>query len=362
MTPILPKASNPLKTSNPDMKQFKTTLTLEQLCLLGFGTLQGKGQTSFCKVAEPAEADLDTIIFLEQDKLLETAKNSKAGLIITTGSFAADLADRQLLIVDKPYFTLMLLITHWQKLDKQNSIFRIHPSAVVAEDVRYEGEVHIEAGVTIGQGCVLGKGVFIGSGCSIADNVSIGAGTRLYPNVSIYADCSLGKNCLVHSGVVIGADGFGFMLMQGVQQKIPQVGNVIIGDNVEIGANSCIDRATLGSTRIGDGSKLDNLVQVGHNCQIGKHCILCSQVGLAGSTILGDYVYLAGQVGVAGHCTIGDRAMVGAQSGVSGDIPADGRYFGFPAMDANLTKRIMAAQKHLPEIYRGFLKQEKKES
>jgi len=256
----------------------------------------------------------------------------------------------------------MLIIAHWQKAEQQNLAYHIHSSAVIAADVRYEGEVEIGSDVKIGQGCTLGKGVIIGSGCKIGDNVIIGAGTILYPNVSIYEDCLIGKNCILHSGVVIGSDGFGFMLMQGIQQKIPQVGNVVIGDNVEIGANSCIDRATLGSTRIGDGTKLDNLVQIGHNCQIGKHCILCSQVGLAGSTTLGDYVYLAGQVGVAGHCKIGDRAMVGAQSGVSGDIPADGRYFGYPAMDANLTKRIMAAQKHLPEIYRGYLRQEKKES
>lgn len=341
------------------MKCFNTTITLEQLRQMGFGTLQGSGTASFTKVGEPNEADANTIIFLEQEKLLESAQQSHAGLIITTNNFAAALTDKQLLIVEKPYFTLMLLITHWQKLDTQNRIFRIHPAAAISADVRYEGEVDIASGVTIGQGCVLGKGVIIGSGCSIADNVIIGAGTRLYPNVSIYEDSVIGKNCILHSGVVIGSDGFGFMLMQGVQQKIPQVGNVVIGDNVEIGANSCIDRATLGTTRIGDGTKLDNLVQIGHNCQLGKHCILCSQVGLAGSTILGDYVYLAGQVGVAGHCKIGDRAMVGAQSGVSGDIPADGRYLGTPAMDAHLTKRVMAAKKHLPEIYRSFLKQEK---
>jgi len=344
------------------MKCFKTSITLEQLQLLGLGSLQGTGSTAFNKVGEPSEADSQTIIFLEQDKLLESVQGSSAGLIITSASFVAKLPGKQLLIVDKPYFTLMLLITQWQKLEHKDRLFRIHPTAVVADDIRYEGEVEIGANVSIESGCILGKGVIISAGCRIAQNVSIGAGTVLYPNVSIYEDSVIGKNCILHSGVIVGSDGFGFMLMQGIQQKIPQVGNVIIADQVEIGANSCIDRATLGSTRIGEGSKLDNLVQVGHNCQIGKHCILCSQVGLAGSTTLGDYVYLAGQVGVAGHCTIGDRAMVGAQSGVSGDIPADGRYFGYPAMDANLTKRIMAAQKHLPEIYRGFLKQEKKES
>ncbi|HNW25029.1 MAG TPA: UDP-3-O-(3-hydroxymyristoyl)glucosamine N-acyltransferase, partial [Candidatus Cloacimonas sp.] len=236
------------------------------------------------------------------------------------------------------------------------------PTAIVAEDVRFEGEVAIGANVVIGSGCTLGKGVIIAAGCSIGKNVTIGKGTKLFANVCIYDDCVIGRDCILHSGVVIGADGFGFMLIEGKQQKIPQVGNVVISDNVEIGANSCIDRATLGSTIIGRGTKIDNLVQVGHNCIIGEHSILCSQVGLAGSTVIGDYVYLAGQVGIADHLQIGNRAMVGAQSGVSGNIPEDGRYFGYPAMDANLTKRIMAIQKNLPDMYHFYLKAKKNES
>ncbi len=184
----------------------------------------------------------------------------------------------------------------------------------------------------------------------------------LYPRVSIYEDSVIGKNCIIHSGVVIGADGFGFVQMNGIQQKIPQVGNVIIGDGVEIGANSCIDRATLGSTKIGNGTKIDDLVMIGHNCSIGEHSILCSQVGLAGSTRVGDYVYLAGQVGVAGHLTIGSRAMIGAQSGVVNNVPEDARYFGSPAIDAKLTMRIVATQKHLPDMYRAFMKAKKADS
>jgi UDP-3-O-[3-hydroxymyristoyl] glucosamine N-acyltransferase len=171
----------------------------------------------------------------------------------------------------------------------------------------------------------------------------------------------IGRKCIIHSGVVIGADGFGFLLMDGIQVKIPQVGNVVIHDDVEIGANSCIDRATLGSTVIGKGTKIDNLVQIGHNCVVGEHSILCAQVGLAGSTIVGDYVYLAGQVGAAGHITIGSRAMVGAQSGIAASIPAGAKYFGTPAIDANTMKRSIVAQKHLPEMYRSWQKQCKEE-
>ncbi len=344
------------------MKHFKNPVNSELLTYICQGELQGKIPAGLCKVGEPQEADEQTIIFLEQEKLLEKAKASSAGLIITTAKFVSELPERALLIVERPYYSLMRLITWWLEQENKDVNFTIHPTAIVAEDVRFEGEVAIGANVVIGSGCILGKGVIISEGCSIGKNVTIGTGTKLYANVCIYDDCVIGRNCILHSGVVIGADGFGFMLIEGKQHKIPQVGNVIIGDDVEIGANSCIDRATLGSTIIGRGTKIDNLVQVGHNCIIGEHSILCSQVGLAGSTVIGDYVYLAGQVGIADHLQIGDRAMVGAQSGVSGDIPADGRYFGYPAMEANLTKRIMAVQKNLPEMYHFYLQAKKHDS
>lgn len=341
------------------MKSFKNALSPSQIQQIVGGELYNCSATALSKVCEPLEADAQSIIFLEQEKLLGTVASVEPGLIITSKDFADQLPGKALLIVDKPYFCLMLLISYWQKLESQNFNYRIHPSAVIADDIRYEGEVSIGAGVVIGSGCVLGKGVIIGEGSSIAENVVIGSGTRLYPRVTIYEDCVIGKNCLLHSGAVIGADGFGFMLMNGIQQKIPQVGNVILGDFVEIGANSCIDRATLGSTKVGTGTKIDNLVQVGHNCIIGEHSILCSQVGLAGSTVVGDYVYLAGQVGVAGHTKIGNRTMVGAQSGVVHELPEDGRFFGSPAIEAGAMMRIIASQKNLPEMYRAFLKAKK---
>ncbi len=330
------------------MKRFNIPINSELLTQICQGELKGKIPSVLCKVGEPEEADEQTIIFLEQEKLLEKVKASSAGLIITTEKFISELPERALLLV--------------QKQENKDFIYAIQPTAIVAEDVRFEGEVAIGGNVVIGSGCILGKGVIISEGCSLGKNVSVGAGTKLYPNVCVYDDCVIGRNCILHSGVIIGADGFGFMLIEGIQQKIPQVGNVVIGDGVEIGANSCIDRATLGSTIIGNGTKIDNLVQVGHNCIIGEHSILCAQVGLAGSTVVGDYVYLAGQVGIADHLQIGNRAMVGAQSGVSTNIPDDGRYFGYPALEANLTKRIMAVQKNLPEMYHFYLKAKKQET
>ncbi|PKN72525.1 MAG: UDP-3-O-(3-hydroxymyristoyl)glucosamine N-acyltransferase [Candidatus Cloacimonetes bacterium HGW-Cloacimonetes-3] len=344
------------------MKRFATALKAAQAQGIVGGKLIGNPDTNLSKVSEAIDADAETIIFLEQEKLLEVVNSSASGLIITTEEYAPRLPGKNLLIVEKPYFALMVLITYWQKLESINRSYIIHPSAVVASDIRYEGEVSIAPHAVIGEGCVLGKGVVISAGCSIGKNVSIGAGTMLYAGVIIYEDCIVGKNCILHSGCVIGADGFGFMLMEGTQQKIPQVGNVEIGDYVEIGANTCIDRATLGTTKIGKGTKIDNLVQIGHNCIIGEHSILCSQVGLAGSTIVGDYVYLAGQVGAAGHITIGTRAMVGAQSGIVGNVAENARFFGSPAMEAGEMKRIFVAQKHLPEMLRAFQKAKKNTS
>lgn len=344
------------------MKRFTKALSANEILAVTGGTWQNAMPASFDNVCEAGEADSASIVFCEQERLVESVSKSPAGLIITNAQFAANFGERPLLITDKPYFSFMRLVAWWLAMDQAHLPWGIHPSAVVDPSVRFDGEVAIAAACVIGPNVTLGKGVIIAEGCSIAANCTIGAGTRLYPNVSIYEDCELGKKCVIHSGVVIGADGFGFLLMAGVQQKIPQVGNVVIHDEVEIGANSTIDRATLGSTIIGKGTKIDNLVQIGHNCVIGEHSILCAQVGLAGSTIVGDYVYLAGQVGAAGHITIGSKAMVGAQSGIAASIPEGSKYFGTPAIDANSMKRMIVAQKHLPDMYRAYQKQVKEDS
>ncbi len=339
------------------MKRFATSLGVDQIRAVIGGEFVGEAKLSLSSVSEPREAGPDTIIFCEQEKYFEAVQASAAGLIICSPACSDRLPGRNLLITDKPYFALMRLVSWWLHFSEPRPQAGIHPLAQVGKATRLGEGVAIAAGVSIGKNCVIADNAIIEANCQIGDNVSIGANTHLYPNVSVYADTIIGKEAIIHSGCVVGADGFGFLLLEGIQQKIPQIGNVVIGDHVEIGANTTIDRATLGSTKIGEGTKIDNLVQIGHNCQVGRHCILCAQVGLAGSTIVGDYVYLAGQVGVAGHLSIGDRAMVGAQAGVTHDIPADGRYFGSPAEEAGLMKRIMASQKKLPELYRFYLKQ-----
>lgn len=341
------------------MKVFTKALSSKDILAVCGGTWQGDSTGTFDSVSEIAEATASGIVFCEHERLLEAAIASTAGLIITTANLAPNLGKRPLLIVEKPYFSLMLLITWWLQMDTKTDKWEIHPSAIIHPEAIIADKVAIGAYTVIAKNARIASGVRIADKCTIGENTVIGANTLIYPQVSIREDCCIGESCIIHNGVVIGADGFGFLLMDGIQQKIPQVGNVVIHNHVEIGANSCIDRATLGSTIIGEGTKIDNLVQVGHNTVVGKHSILCAQVGLAGSTIVGDYVYLAGQVGAAGHITIGSQAMVGAQSGISGDVPAGARYFGTPAIDAGTMKRIVIAQRHLPEIFRAYQKQSK---
>ena len=343
------------------MKVFRQKLNTSQVLAITGGELRGEQGCELDNVCEATEANSQSIIFCEQERLVSIVKESAAGLIITNPAFADEFANRAILITEKPYFSVMRLISWWLASVAKKQGFSVHPAATVVDSASLPQQFSLGAHSIVHENVQIGECVKIGDNCSIAAGCVIGAGSVIHDNVCIYEDCVIGKNCIIHSGVVIGADGFGFLLMDGVQQKIPQVGNVIIHDDVEIGANSCIDRATLGSTIIGQGTKVDNLVQIGHNCIVGKHSILCALVGLAGSTNVGDYVYLAGLVGAAGHITIGDKAMVGAQSGISGDVPAAARYFGTPAIDANMMKRIIVAKKHLPDIFRHYKKQIKGE-
>ncbi len=202
----------------------------------------------------------------------------------------------------------------------------------------------------IGENSVVGDGCVIGANCAIGANVKLGSNCRLFPNVTIYDTCILKDRVILHSGAVIGADGFGYALIGGKQVKIPQIGDVIIEDDVEIGANSCVDRATLGTTVIGARTKLDNLVQIGHNVVTGTDTIFCSQVGIAGSTEIGSRVYLAGQVGVADHRKIGNDVMVGAQSGIAKNVPDGAKQFGSPAIDDKQEKRVLLSLMKLPDF------------
>lgn len=236
----------------------------------------------------------------------------------------------------------------------------VHPTAVVAETAVVDPTAHVGPGCVVGERSRVGAGVVLQARVCVGDDCQIGDNCRLFPNVTLYPRTQLGKRVRIHAGTVVGADGFGYVFDSGQHRKVPQVGNVVIHDDVEIGANVTIDRAALGATVIGKGTKIDNLVQIAHNVTIGEHCIIVAQVGIAGSTKLGNYVTLAGQVGLAGHLRIGDRVTVAAQSGVMHHIPEGQKWMGSPAQPDRVTKRILLAMERLPELLRRVTELEKR--
>lgn len=227
----------------------------------------------------------------------------------------------------------------------------IEQPCYISEGVEIPEDAYIGAFAYIGRGTTIGRGAQIYPQTYIGDGCKIGNETTLYAGVKVYAGCVVGDRCIMHSGVVIGGDGFGFAPDGGRYTKIPQIGNVVIGDDVEIGANTTVDRATMGSTRIKDGVKLDNLIQIAHNVEIGESTVMAAQAGIAGSTKIGSHCMIGGQVGLAGHITVGDRAQIAAQSGTQKSIEADARLFGTPAMELREYGRQAVYIKRLPDLF-----------
>ncbi|MFZ0827246.1 MAG: UDP-3-O-(3-hydroxymyristoyl)glucosamine N-acyltransferase [Verrucomicrobiia bacterium] len=236
----------------------------------------------------------------------------------------------------------------------------IHPTAIVAPSAQVDASAHIGPHCVVGERVTIGAKSVLQGGNFVGDDSKLGDEVNLFPNVTLYPRTELGARVRIHAGTVVGSDGFGYVLDGGVHRKVPQIGNVIIGDDVELGANVTIDRGALGSTIIGKGTKIDNLVQIAHNVEIGEGSILISQVGIAGSAKLGSYVILAGQVGIAGHLKIGNQVTVEAKSGVMHDIPDGGKWLGIPAQPDKQTKRQMIAIQHLPELLRRVAALERK--
>jgi len=235
-----------------------------------------------------------------------------------------------------------------------------HDSAVVAGSAQVDPSAHIGPYCVIGERAQLGARAVLEGGNHVGADCQLGEDVHLFPGVTLYPRSQLGNRVSIHAGTVIGSDGFGYVLHQGIHRKVPQIGNVIIHDDVEIGANVTIDRGALGSTIIGKGAKIDNLVQIAHNVVIGEHCIIVSQAGIAGSTKLGEHVTLAGQVGVAGHLQIGAHAVVTAQAGVMNHIPDGEKWFGSPARPDRQMKRIIIGMQQLPELLQRVAELEKR--
>ena len=322
--------------------------TLAELAAELDGEVVGDGSTLIRGVAGIREALPGDITFLANARYEAYVTETRASAVIC--SREPRFAAIPLLQVDNPYLAFQRAVRVFRP-DPYRAPAGVHPSAVVSPEATLGDGVSIGAHCVIEAGARIGAGVVLLPGCYVGPLAVIGDDSFLYVNVVVREECVIGERCVLHPGVVVGSDGFGFAFDAGRYHKVPQVGNVVVGDDVEIGANTTIDRATTDSTRIGDGTKIDNLVQIGHNVKIGKHCIIVAQVGISGSTQLEDFVTLGGQSGVVGHVRIGERAMVGAQSGVTKSIPAGEVWTGYPAAPHGLWKRLTAMVQKLPQLF-----------
>ena len=299
-------------------------------------------------LAEPGD-----LSFLGNPKYKGAVATTRASVVLVPQDYDGSPGPNQAhLFVDNPSVGLSRLCSRLEQELWPKPRPGVHPSAVVAKGARVAASATVgplcvvEAEASVGEGAHLQSGVFIGRGSVIGD------GSWLMAGVAVQPECTIGKRVRLHPGVVIGSDGFGYELVAGRHEKVPQVGTVAIGDDVEIGANTTVDRSRFERTAIGEGTKIDNLVQVGHNVIIGKHCMICALVGIAGSCTLGDFVVVGGQSGLAGHLTVGTGAMIAAQSGVKDDIPAKTSVWGSPSNPILLEQKLTILRRRLPELFK----------
>ncbi len=327
--------------------------TLEQLAALVRGRLVGDGTLPIQGARPVGEARLGDITFIENERYARLLRTSPASAAIVGPHFTRTPADPELPVieVDDPINAFLAVRDHLVGPRKPRWT-GVSPQAYVAPTARIGADVAIYPFAYVGDEAEIGDGSTIHPGAVVGDRCKLGLGVMLRPNAVLYEDVTLGDRVEIHSGTVIGGDGFGYRLVDGRHVKIPQTGCVEVGDDVEIGANCTVDRATFEATRIGEGSKIDNLVMIGHNNQIGRHNLLCAQVGIAGSCQTGDHVVMAGQAGIKDQTKIGDRAVVGAQAGVHRNIPSDTQVLGSPAMPIREQRRLFTTIARLPELAR----------
>lgn len=327
--------------------------TVSQLASLVRGRLVGDGSLEIRGARPLADAGPGDITFLDDERYAKQLRGSPASAALVGPHFRKHAAEKGIptIEVDDP-LTAFLAIREHLKGPRAARWTGVHPQAHVAPTARLGRDVaihpfaYVGEGAEIGDGCTLHPGAIVGAGCVLGQRVV------LHPHVVLYEATRVGDDTEIHAGTVIGGDGFGYRLQDGRHVKVPQTGSVEVGADVEIGANCTIDRGTFEATVIGDGSKIDNLVMIGHNNKIGRHNVLCGQVGIAGSCKTGDYVIMAGQAGIKDHVEIGDRAIVGAQAGVHRNIPAGQQVLGSPAIPIKEQRHIFAMIARLPEMHR----------
>lgn len=323
--------------------------TLEELAARAGGRVVGDGSIRIARIATIDEADGDALTFATTQAYLDAALGGRAAAVLVDESLATSTAAKPLLVVENARHALARLLAELEP-SRPRGPFR-HPTAAIESDATLAPDVYVGAHVYIGHRTAIARGSVVEAGAYLGDDVSVGESAWIHPRVSLLQGSRLGDRVVLHAGCVIGSEGFGWAESEGRAKRIPQIGNVVLDDDVEIGANTCVDRAQTGSTRIGAGTKIDNLVQIGHNCRIGKHCLIASLTGLAGSTVVGDHVRVAGQVGFKGHITVGSHVTIAGQSGVWTDVEDGKTVSGNPAHDHRDELRREVMIRKLPKLF-----------
>lgn len=325
-------------------------ITPEIIASLTGGSVEGDRErciTGFAKIEEAKDGEIS---FIANPKYAHYAATTAASALLVDEDFAAPSGMKATLIrVKDPYSSLALLMASFSNVKRKSGV---EQPAYISEDAKIGDNVYIGAFAYIGKGVKIDDNSQIYPHAYIGDNVEIGKDSIIYPHVTVYEGCRIGARCILHSGSVIGADGFGFAPQGDVYHKIPQIGIVVLEDDVEVGANTTVDRATMGETRIGQGTKLDNLIQIAHNVTLGRNNVIAAQAGIAGSTHLGDSNRIGGQVGLAGHIKFGNRCEVGAQSGINKGYGDNKRIIGYPATDIETFAKMAVLQRRLPELFK----------
>jgi len=331
---------------------------LAELAELVGGRVEGDPDRAVEAIRSLEDAGPGDLSVLKDSRYRQQADASRAGALLVGPALAAAVAGRDLLVVADPDDALIRLVSVVHPAAPREA--GVHPTAVLEPGTEVDPTAHVGPYAVIGAGSRIGAGATVHAFVSVGRGCQVGEGAVLHPHTVLYDGTEVGPNSIVHAGVVLGADGFGYATRGGAHRKMPQVGRVVVEADVEIGANTTVDRATLGETRIGAGTRIDNLVQVGHNVRIGRHCILCGQAGIAGSARLGDGVVLAGQAGVAGHIELGDRVQVAAKSAALAPVEPGMAVAGIPAIEMRRWRRQTALLSRLEEMSRRLRALEKR--
>lgn len=333
-------------------------LTAADIAKLAEGTLQGDAAAPITGAATFEHAGPGDLAFMADAAMAPKAADCKAGCLLVPRGTEELFKDHKgtLVFTKNPKYVFMMALRNIEDEIRPLPEPGIHAQASVSQSAHIGSDTHIGPFAVIEDGASIGAGAVIGAQCYVGRNAKIGVNTRLYPGVKIMDACEIGSNCILHAGAVIGADGYGYLSPRGTHEKIPQIGKVIVGDDVEIGANTAIDRAALELTLIGAGTKIDNLVHIAHNVHVGRNCLIIAQAGIAGSTMIGHNVIIAGQAGISDHVKIGDNSVVMAKTGIMSDLAPNQIVFGHVGRPRIQAMKIEALLGKLPEMHRAISK------